>query len=162
MSVQDLPSPWQGDPPGGAAPTWACTRRFQAQSTIVSIELLGLNQTLIQLGLPIEQLFSLELVLAEILNNVVEHAYQDRGEGQIELTVSVRDGSIYCGVSDFGSPMPGGILPPARRHSPKALALQDLPEGSFGWALIRDLTTGLDYSRNEGVNRLTFRIDLQG
>lgn len=161
MSVRDLPSPRQGDPPGGTALGWACTRRFEAQPALVSVELLGLNQTLIQLGLPIEQLFTLELVLAEVLNNVVEHAYQDRGEGRIELSVSVHAGFIHCGVTDFGAPMPGGVLPPARRHSPKALALQDLPEGSFGWALIRDLTTGLKYCRDEGTNRLSFRIALE-
>ena len=124
------------------------------------MELLGLNQTLAQLGLPIEHLFTLELVLAEVLNNVVEHAYRDSGEGLIELAISVHDGRINCTVVDQGEPMPGGALPPARRHSPKALALQDLPEGSFGWALIRDLTTGLEYRRNQGINRLSFRINL--
>lgn len=162
MSVRDLPSPQQGDPPKAAALGWACTRRFEAQPALVSVELLGLNQTLIQLGLPIEQLFTLELVLAEVLNNVVEHAYEDSGEGRIELSVSVHDGCIDCRVTDFGAPMPGGALPPARRHSPRALALQDLPEGSFGWALIRDLTTGLEYWRDKGANRLSFRISLGG
>lgn len=162
MSIQDLPAPRQGDPPGGAALGWTCTRRFDARPSLVSVELLGLNQTLIQLGLPIEQLFTLELVLAEVLNNVVEHAYQDCGEGLIELDVAVHDGSIHCTVIDFGSPMPGGALPSARRHCPKALALQDLPEGSFGWALIRDLTTGLGYRRVGDSNELWFRIELPG
>jgi serine/threonine-protein kinase RsbW len=161
MSVRDLPSPQQGDPPRGTAPRWSCTRRFEAQPALVSIELLGLNQTLIQLGLPIEHLFALELVLAEVLNNVAEHAYGDSGKGPIELTVTVHEGCIQCRVKDFGAPMPGGALPPARRHSVKALALQDLPEGSFGWALIRDLTTDLNYQRVDGTNLLCFRIDPQ-
>jgi len=162
MNFQDLPPPQQGEPPGAAPLGWACMRRFEAQPALVSMELLGLNQTLAQLGLPIEHLFSLELVLAEVLNNVVEHAYRDSGEGLIELAVSVHGGSIHCTVADHGEPMPGGALPPARRHCPKALALQDLPEGSFGWALIRDLTTGLDYRRDQGMNRLSFRIELPG
>lgn len=162
MSVQDLPASRQGDPPIGIALGWACTRRFEARAARISLELLGLNQTLVQLGLPIERLFTLELVLAEVLNNVVEHAYQDRGEGCIELALSVHDGRIHCRVSDQGIPMPGGTLPPACRHSPKVLALQDLPEGSFGWALIRDLTTRLEYSRDEGTNRLSFAIELNG
>lgn len=160
MSIQDLPSPQPGDPTGEMVLGWRCTRRFEAQAARVSVELLGLNQTLIQLGLPIEKLFTLELVLAEVLNNVVEHAYQDRGTGRIELDVTVHAGFIHCTVVDFGMPMPGGVLPEARRHCPKALALQDLPEGSFGWALIRDLTTGLGYRRVGDSNELWFRVDL--
>lgn len=125
------------------------------------MELVGLNQTLAQLGLPIEPLFTLELVLAEVLNNVVEHAYRDRGRGTAGLEVTVRDHRITCEVTDRGLPMPGGRLPPAKRHDPGALGLEDLPEGGFGWALIRDMTRGLDYTRENGTNRLRFRIDLR-
>jgi len=161
MSFQKVPSPRQGEPPGRRSLGWACRRRFDADAARVSMELLGLNQTLIQLGLPIEQLFTLELVLAEVLNNIVEHAYGDSGEGRIDMSVSVHDSCIHCTVIDQGAPMPGGALPPGCRHDPTALALQDLPEGSFGWSLIRDLTTGLDYRRSRGTNRLSFRIDLR-
>lgn len=161
MTFQEAPPPRQGEPPGGRSLGWACRRRFDAKPAFVGMELLGLNQTLTQLGLPIEPLFTLELVLAEVLNNIVEHAYCNSGKGRVDLSVSVHDDSIHCTVIDQGMPMPGGNLPPARRHDPKALALQDLPEGSFGWALIRDLTTGLEYRRSRGKNRLSFRIDLQ-
>lgn len=159
MRLQEVSAP--RDRPG-AAPTlgWTCTRRFPARADIVSMELVGLNQTLAQLGLPIEPLFTLELVLAEVLNNVVEHAYGDSGQGMIGLSVTVRDHRINCEVADRGAPMPDGRLPPPRRHNPDALGLQELPEGGFGWGLIHDMTTGLKYRREHGTNRLCFRIDL--
>ena len=37
-------------------------------------------------------------------------------------------------------------------------AVEELPEGGFGWDLIRQLTTGLAYARVEGRNELTFRM----
>ena len=161
MSFQDLPAPCEGAPPMRQMLGWTCTRCIDAVPDRVTQELLGLNQTLSQLGLPMEPLFSLQLVLAEVLNNVVEHAYGDSGKGSICLTVSVREHRITCEVIDHGRAMPGGRLPPARRHRPDTLDIQDLPEGGFGWALIHDLTTGLDYSRSAGMNRLCFHIPLK-
>ena len=98
-----------------------------------------------------------ETVLAEVMNNIVEHAYADRDDGRIDL-VLVHDGfGLRVEVLDEGAPMPGGCLPEPR---PAALdgPLCDLPEGGFGWFVIRDLTTGLDYQRSDPVNRLRFRI----
>jgi serine/threonine-protein kinase RsbW len=53
--------------------------------------------------------------------------------------------------------MPGGRLPEPR-PAPLDVALEDLPEGGFGWNVIRDLTAGLAYRRVNGVNRLNFRV----
>ena len=38
--------------------------------------------------------------------------------------------------------------------------MQALPEGGFGWALIRDMTRDLTYRRQGRMNRLSFVIDL--
>lgn len=162
MSVEDLPITRDRPPPGLPLLGWTGLRRFPAVPQVVTMELVGLNQTLTQLGLPIEPLFTLELVLAEVLNNVVEHAYEDRGEGMIELAITVRDHAIHCEVLDHGTPMPNGCLPPKRRYDLDATGMQDLPEGGFGWGLIRDMTRGLCYAREAGANRLRFRVDLDG
>jgi len=96
-----------------------------------------------------------ELVLAEVLNNVVEHAYADRPDGLIELSLDWDDGALRCVVTDTGQPMPQDGLPEGRlpHHG-------DLPEGGFGWYLIRSLTTGLGYARVADANRLTFVMNL--
>lgn len=163
MSFQDLPI--TGDnPPSPDRPHlgWSGFRRFPAVPQVVTMELVGLNQTLTQLGLPIEPLFSLELVLAEVLNNIVEHSYEDRGDGMIELAITVHDHAIHCAVTDRGNPMPNGCLPPKRCYDPETTELHDLPEGGFGWGLIRDMTRGLCYTREADANRLRFHVDLVG
>lgn len=55
--------------------------------------------------------------------------------------------------------MPGLVLPPGSLQ-PVAETVEGLAEGGWGWALIRDLTTDIRYTRVGGRNRLTFRIPL--
>ena len=66
------------------------------------------------------------------------------------------DGGLHCTVSDTGAPMPGLCLPEGQFQPLKDLA--DLPEGGFGWFLIRSLTEGLAYQRSKGLNRLSFQL----
>lgn len=110
------------------------------------------------LGLAPECAASTELVLAEVLNNVVEHAYSD-GPGPIMLELRQADGVLACTVSDRGLPMPDGT-PPSGRLALHDVPLDDLPEGGFGWYLIRSLTRDLDYVREPMANRLMFLLPL--
>lgn len=105
-----------------------------------------------------------ELVLAEAINNVIEHAYEagESGEGQpgqvVEMTLTCDGETIETLILDDGVPMPGEQLPQGRVHDLDSLDLADLPEGGFGWFLIRELTQDLHYSRSGNRNRLSFRI----
>ncbi|HBR97984.1 MAG TPA: ATP-binding protein [Gammaproteobacteria bacterium] len=98
-----------------------------------------------------------EQVLAEVLNNVVEHAQAGRPEGIVELETGTAPGGFYCQVRDDGAAMPGLQLPAGRPAQVDA-DLQDLPEGGFGWYLIRTLTRDLTYSREGSWNRMRFHI----
>jgi serine/threonine-protein kinase RsbW len=152
-----------GCPPSGApAPIigWCHRMDITATRDQVSLAVIRLNQQLIGLGLDRDALIRMELVLAEVLNNIVEHAYCDTGHGEIALETSVYSNTIWCHLTDSGRPMPGGKLPPARRYDLGAMDMLDLPEGGYGWGLIRDLTSSLTYDRSAAQNRLTFSIDL--
>lgn len=99
----------------------------------------------------------LELTLAEVLNNVVEHAYAGLGAGPVDLTLSHADGRLHCRVEDRGHPMPP--LAAMDRAMPATdVAGTDLAEGGWGWALVRSLTEGLAYSREGDRNLLTFEF----
>lgn len=99
-----------------------------------------------------------ELVLAEALNNIVEHAYALH-PGEIELWLHMTGTGILCRITDSGAPMPGAALPAGLLPPPDAQG--DLPEGGFGWFLIRSLAQDLDYRRVQGRNELTFRLEGQ-
>lgn len=102
---------------------------------------------------------SLEIVLAEVLNNIVEHAYRGEG-GRIDLCIGAGRGGLLCRVTDQGGAMPGGVLPDPPRLPPD-LAIEDLPEGGFGWRMVRDLAQDLHYRRRAGSNVLRFRMALE-
>ncbi|MDX5402976.1 MAG: ATP-binding protein [Rhodobacterales bacterium] len=96
---------------------------------------------------------TVELVLAEVLNNVAEHAYAGVA-GHVGVTVALHPGALWCEVVDEGAAMPGGVLPEGN------LPEGDLPEGGFGWHLIRSMTQDIQYRRQRGTNRLNFIIPL--
>lgn len=103
---------------------------------------------------------TVELVLGEVLNNVVEHAYGPRCKGSIELECTTDGNAIRIYVKDSGSPFPDQELPignPPNLDRP----LEDLPEGGFGWFLVRSLAKELSYSRKNECNTLTFLIPLK-
>lgn len=106
------------------------------------------------LDLPQDLRSSAEIVLAEVLNNIVEHAYAAcDGDIHLQLTFAAPTQTLACEIIDTGAPMPGLCLP-AGQSQPLG-ALNDLPEGGFGWFLIRSLTERLQYDHAKGENRLT-------
>jgi serine/threonine-protein kinase RsbW len=102
-----------------------------------------------------------ELVLAEVLNNVAEHAYAN-ARGRVAVTLAAVSGGVSCLIVDQGIAMPGGRLPDGQLPAKPAAALDDLPEGGFGWHLIRVLTRDLSYVRRAGSNRLSFTLATGG
>lgn len=108
-------------------------------------------------GAPAESCDVMELVLAEVLNNVVEHAYRGEPTGWIEVEVDITGAWIACSVRDGGHPMPGGVLPHADGPDMDR-PVESLPESGFGWPLIRTLAAHLAYERRDSVNDLFFAI----
>ena len=107
-------------------------------------------------SLPADGKGTAEIVLAEVLNNIVEHAYA-RHSGEIEVTLSRDAGGLLVQVVDTGLPMPDGTPPPG--GLPALGAEEDLPEGGFGWHLIRTLSRDLEYRRDGARNLLRFRLE---
>ncbi len=149
MGQSNDTDPW--DPAGKT------TLRFVFRSHELSVRraLRSVTEELRRFELTPDTVQKAELVLAEVLNNVVEHSYADNRDGKIELRIFRADGTLACEVCDQGIPMPGGI--PAVSGKPWVRCLpDDLPEGGFGWPLICSLAENLRYSRCAGCNRLTF------
>lgn len=106
-----------------------------------------------------EEAGRLELALAEVLNNVVEHGYDGAGSGAVEIDLTHEGKSLLCRIEDEGRPMPDLRLPEGRMH-PVAETASDLAEGGWGWAIIRELASDLHYVRADGRNALSFRLTL--
>lgn len=98
-----------------------------------------------------------EMVLAEVFNNVAEHAYADRPGGPVRLTLRATGAGLVATVADRGAPLPGDRLPDGKL--PRAdVPMPNLPEGGFGWYLIHTGTESLMYRREKGKNHLRLRF----
>lgn len=109
-------------------------------------------------ALDIEELDAVELVMAEVLNNVVEHAYpnQDTAD-KISVRCTHQQNGLIIVISDRGTPMPDGKVPLGTLAS-RNLEMAELPEGGFGWFLIQHLAKDIAYRRVAGENRLSLRM----
>lgn len=140
-----------------AAPTPCLSQRYSGTADGVRDALAATKASISTFALLSEEVFAAELVLAEALNNVVEHALQNVNEPWFHLEVARHGRGLNVLITDPGSPMPDGHLPigtrPALHSQP-----EDLPESGFGWFLIRELARDLDYRREEGLNTLRFRL----
>jgi serine/threonine-protein kinase RsbW len=117
-----------------------------------------LTQGLNQLPLDAEEQSSIQLVLAEALNNIMEHAFAPpTPAGHIAIEGTCHDDGLHFVISDTGSAMPDGQLPLGESQD-LDVDLMDLPEGGFGWFMIREIAKDLNYERCDGVNTLNLRV----
>ena len=98
------------------------------------------------------------LVLAEVLNNVVEHAFPSCLPSWIGI--GLRFDGLELGLTVTRSRRCHARWRPAET-APRAISTspRGLPEGGFGWALIRQLTGHPLWPRGQ-TNRLSLALDL--
>ncbi|MEC3860854.1 ATP-binding protein [Mesobacterium sp. TK19101] len=132
--------------------------RFDATADSVRQTVQLACAALVAVGVGDDARGTIELVLAEALNNVVEHAYAGCAQGRIDTELRRAPGQVRIEIRDQGAPLPGGALPWCPRDG-LADVRQSLPEGGFGWQLLVRLTRHICYVRIDGENRLTLVID---
>jgi serine/threonine-protein kinase RsbW len=105
-----------------------------------------------------EPICELELVIAEALNNVVEHAYLYSEEGEIDILVRLRQDQLQVTITDRGCKFDGP--PPLKEMDVENMDFEELPEGGFGWNLIQTLTDSVEFEHKDKQNRLTLTRNL--
>lgn len=99
---------------------------------------------------PENQLYRLNLALAEGFTNAVRHAHQELPpETEIKIELSLSDEKMEIRIWDQGRP-----FNPERLEEPKPGTLR---EGGYGWFLLRRLADQVLYERSQD-NRNCLRI----
>lgn len=147
-----LPPGHKGVP---TTPIVVFTRSFQARIETVRDTLVAMTRRL-QPHTTTDLLGRVELVLAELLNNVAQHGRgSDPGPvPMVHLSVVAQPDGLACSVCDDG-----GLLPRVCLTSP-APDPRAHPEGGFGWFLIGHLTQSLVYFREGERNFIAFTVPL--
>lgn len=135
------------------------TLRVLARNRSIRDALAEVRARLASIPLTEEELATVEVVLAEVMNNIAEHAYAWRRDGEMILILRLSPEGLNISVSDEGVPMPDLTAPFGEGLDPTA-PLTELPEGGFGWLIIRQLARDVRYTRQDGVNHLSFCVSV--
>lgn len=133
-----------------------CSANPDAVRTALSV----LRAQLAAMGLTADQLCDVEIATAEALNNIVEHAFVGLPAQDIAITASLTNTRLRLCLRDRGRPLPGDEIPPGTRPDADG-PLDTLPEGGFGWFLIRDVSERVIYRRIGGENLLWLHFRLR-
>lgn len=144
-----------------AAKSTQIEKSFPADFRWVRRSIHEIEEELENIEVSSEDIGSISIVLAEALNNVVEHAFKGKSGGTVRIVVRQRRNSLMFEIRDNGRPMPNGKAPTGDHPVPEGTSLDALPEGGYGWFLIRELVQDLVYDRDDGENILFFRYRLQ-
>ena len=146
-------------PPATAAGGVLSRTAFRATFDNVRLAIEKAMSTIQPLGLSHEDASSVEIVLAEALNKFVKHAYPPEHAGDVKLVLRHGRAGLLIEIRDSGKPMPNGRTP-LGDHPADAAPQNSMPEGGYGWFLIRQLARDMVYDRENGENFLIFRIPL--
>lgn len=133
---------------------------FRSCSDDVRHVLAQTRMRLFERGVDMDSLGTVELVLCEVLNNVVEHAYASCASGPVWLRCRHEARGLRILLADEGVPMPHKRLPTGAPPD-TGVCCEELPEGGFGWYLVRELSRDLSYRRAGGRNRLGLVIPFE-
>ena len=137
--------------------------RFPADEGEVRRALLSVDAALAATGVDRDLRDRTQIALAEACNNIVEHAYGAEAamsDPAITLDVAADRGGLQVSLRDRGGPMPGGRAPVPDLPEIDPADPLGLPEGGFGWPLLRGMARSLSVSRRNGQNILRFRLPM--
>ena len=110
-------------------------------------------------GIDPECIGDITLVMAEALNNVIEHAYNFAPNETIQIRTTLRQSTMSVQIIDSGVPFDG---PPAQVPQKEiGEEIADLPEGGFGWFLIQRLCDDIHFAHADGRNKLTLVLSVR-
>lgn len=155
-----MPHDGSQDGQPGSSNSDVIEKRIPADFRWVRRTIHEVEEDLLRADIGKEDIGSISIVLAEALNNVVEHALNDRDEQKITLITRQRSRSLLVEIRDSGRPMPRGRAPTGNHPMTEFDRFNTLPEGGYGWFLIRELVQDLVYDRQNDENILFFRYKL--
>ncbi|MEM7668076.1 MAG: ATP-binding protein [Pseudomonadota bacterium] len=133
--------------------TVCCACRFDAIAGALAHLICHLPPDLTDDDEPAALSYRVEQAGAEVLNNIVEHAYKGSPDGEIQAAIWLAQGSFFLVTRDRGRPFaPVPPITSARDESPVDLEL--LPDRGFGWPIIRGSADDIAYDRIDGWNVL--------
>ena len=93
---------------------------------------------------------SLNLAMEEAVVNVMDYAYPEGTEGEVDIEAIADETQLHFTISDRGKPFD----PTAKEEVDTTLSAEERPIGGLGIHLIRQLMDNISYERKDGKNIL--------
>lgn len=93
----------------------------------------------------------LRLAVEEAVVNVIDYAYPNEKNGEVEVCMMFNGQSLKIIITDSGVPFD----PTAKEKADTTLSAEDRQIGGLGILLVRELMDSINYEREEGKNILT-------
>ena len=93
---------------------------------------------------------SLNLAMEEAVVNVMDYAYPEGTEGEVDIEAIADETQLHFTISDSGKPFD----PTAKEEVDTTLSAEERPIGGLGIHLIRQLMDNISYERKDGKNIL--------
>ena len=104
-----------------------------------------------EIGLDMSLTMSLNLAIEEAVVNVMEYAYPEGEQGNVDIEVSADERWLTFIISDNGIPFD----PTTQKDANTTLSAEERPIGGLGIFLVRQLMDSINYQRKDGKNILT-------
>lgn len=95
--------------------------------------------------------FTLRLVVEEIVVNIVNYAYPEGLDGELNVSITANDTEITLVFSDSGTPFD----PLAKDDPDTTLGIDERPIGGLGIFLVKQMMDTVTYRYENGCNILT-------
>ena len=93
----------------------------------------------------------IKLAVEEAVINIIDYAYSNGTEGNIDITIEADEDRIRFILTDSGA----GFDPTSVSKADTTLSIEDRPIGGLGVLLVRNLMDSINYERIDGKNILT-------
>lgn len=95
--------------------------------------------------------FTLRLVVEEIVVNIVNYAYPEGVDGELNVSITANDAEITLVFADSGTPFD----PLAKDDPDTTLGIDERPIGGLGIFLVKQMMDTVTYRYENGCNILT-------
>ena len=104
-----------------------------------------------EIGLDMSLTMSLNLAIEEAVVNVMNYAYPQGKQGDVNIEAIADDERLTFVISDSGA----AFDPTAKEEADTSLSVEERPVGGLGIYLVRQLMDTINYERVDGKNVLT-------
>jgi serine/threonine-protein kinase RsbW len=122
-----------------------------ARAEYVGVARLMVSGVANRAGLSYDDIEDVKLAVAEACTNAVEHAYPEKGTGQIHLQCTVYEDRLVIVVADDGQSFDITRLTEKLGPIDRNVAIEEMTEGGLGLYLIHTLMDEVQITERHGV-----------